>query len=302
MEWIERIFCMRKIKVGSRDSRLAVAQTELMLDAIKEKHPDIEFELITMKTTGDKILDRNLDQIGGKGLFVRELDKALLEKRVDLTIHSLKDLPIEIAEEIPLVGFSKREDPRDVLLLKEEIAYGDITGCIGTSSRRRMEQLKKLYPNASFRGIRGNVQTRLRKLEEEDYAATVLAKAGLSRLGMDSCVGRVFSVEEMIPAAGQGILAIQGRRGEDYSFLEDVCSKESAYMATAERAFVRFLDGGCSSPIAAYASISGKVLTLRGLYFHEPAQDYSVGEKSGLVTEAEEIGIALAKELKKAWI
>lgn len=302
MEWIERTFCMRKIKVGSRDSRLAVAQTELLLDAIKEKHPDIEFELITMKTTGDKILDRNLDQIGGKGLFVRELDKALLEKRVDLTIHSLKDLPMEIAEEIPLVGFSKREDPRDVLLLKTGIAEGDITGCIGTSSRRRMEQLKKLYPNASFRGIRGNVQTRLRKLEEEDYAATVLAKAGLSRLGMDHCAVRVFSVEEMIPAAGQGILAIQGRRGEDYSFLEGVCSKESAYMATAERAFVRFLDGGCSSPIAAYASISENVLTLRGLYFHEPAQDYCVGEKSGLVTEAEEIGIALAKELKKAWI
>lgn len=293
---------MKKIvRVGSRDSKLAVAQTQSVLHDIKKVHPEIEFELITMKTTGDKILDRNLDRIGGKGLFVKELDIALLEHRIDLSIHSLKDLPMEINPDIPLVGFSKREDPRDVLIVKPGVPLDFSEGCIGTSSRRRMEQLKKLYPKADFRGIRGNVQTRLGKLKEEDYTATVLAKAGLSRLHMEECIDRIFSVEEVIPAAGQGILALQGRKGEDYSYLSCVCSRESQYAATAERSFVGFLNGGCSSPIAAYASVEGEILTLRGLYYHEPSQDYSVGVKSGNVAEAEKIGKELAEELRLQW-
>lgn len=293
---------MKKIlRVGSRDSKLAVAQTEIILNDIRKAHPEMEIQLITMKTTGDKILDRNLDQIGGKGLFVKELDKALLEHRIDLSIHSLKDLPMEINQDLPLVGLSKREDPRDVLILKPGGSLDVAKGCIGTSSRRRMEQLKKLYPQASFRGIRGNVQTRLRKLKEEEYGAIVLAKAGLVRLHMEDCADRVFSIEEMIPAAGQGILALQGRKGEDYRFLSCVCSRESQYAAAAERSFVRFLGGGCSSPIAAYASVAGKMLTLRGLYYHEPAQDYCVGTKSGSVYEAEKIGTCLAQELRAQW-
>ncbi|MBR3770664.1 MAG: hydroxymethylbilane synthase [Clostridium sp.] len=293
---------MKKIvRVGSRDSKLAVAQTMTVVKELKKQHPDITFELVTMKTTGDKILDRNLDQIGGKGLFVKELDKALLDKRIDLSIHSLKDLPMEISEDIPVVGFSKREDPRDVLLIKKgmEETFGD--GCIGTSSRRRMEQLKKIYPNATFRGIRGNVQTRLAKLEKEDYSATILAKAGLARLGMEDYIDRVFDIEEMIPAAGQGILAYQGRKGEDYSYLQCVCDQTSEYAARAERSFVKYLDGGCSSPVAAYAQINGEELTLHGLYYHEPASDYVVGKTTGNVAVAEALGEALAKELKARW-
>lgn len=293
---------MKKIvRVGSRDSKLAVKQTWLALEGVKEVHPEIEFELVTMKTTGDKILDRNLDQIGGKGLFVKELDKALLDGRVDITVHSLKDLPMEISDEIPLIGYSKREDPRDSVLVKKgrELDFGE--GCIGTSSRRRMEQLKKLYPNATFRGIRGNVQTRLRKLEEEEYSATILARAGLVRLGMEDCIAKTFSVEEIIPAAGQGIVAFQGRKGEDYSYLDCVCDKDSFYAATVERSFVKYLDGGCSSPIAAYASVNGEHISLRGLYYYEPAKDYSVGVKEGNVWDAEQIGIALAQELVEMW-
>lgn len=293
---------MKKIvRVGSRDSKLAVAQTMTVVRELEKQNPDITFELITMKTTGDKILDRNLDQIGGKGLFVKELDKALLDKRIDLSIHSLKDLPMAILEELPLVGFSKRDDPRDVLLVKKgmEETFGE--GVIGTSSRRRMEQLKKLYPNVSFRGIRGNVQTRLAKLEKEDYSATVLAKAGLARLGMEDCITKVFSIEEMIPAAGQGILALQGRKGEDYSYLQCVCDQNSEYAARAERSFVRCLDGGCSSPIAAYAEIDGEKLTLHGLYYHEPDSDYVVGVKTGNVADGPLLGEALARELKAKW-
>lgn len=287
----------RVIRVGSRDSKLAVQQTKIVLDEIRKAHPEIIFELVTMKTTGDKILDRNLDEIGGKGLFVKELDDALLEGKIDFSVHSLKDLPMEISSDIPLIGFSRREDPRDALILKKGVEIDFETGCIGTSSRRRMEQLKKLYPKAEFRGIRGNVQTRLRKLEEEDYAATILAVAGLKRIGMEDCIGRIFSVEEMIPAAGQGILAFQGRKGEDYSYLTSACSKESQYAATAERSFVKYLDGGCSSPIAAYAVIKGQELKLRGLYYHEPAGEYSVKEKMGTILEAEKLGCELAKEL-----
>ncbi len=293
---------MKKIvRVGSRDSKLAVRQTLLALEGVKEVHPEIQFELVTMKTTGDKILDRNLDQIGGKGLFVKELDKALLEGQVDITVHSLKDLPIEISEELPLIGYSKRADARDVLLVKKGKEQDFFQGCIGTSSQRRMEQLKKLYPNATFRGIRGNVQTRLRKLEEEDYTATVLAKAGLDRLGMGDCIAKIFSVEEMLPAAGQGILAFQGRKGEDYSYLDCVCDIDSFYAATAERSFVKYLDGGCSSPVGAYATVNGENLSLRGLYYHEPAKDFSVGVKEGNVRDAAQIGIALAQELAERW-
>ncbi len=291
----------RVIRVGSRDSKLALVQTQIILNQVRKVHPEIAFEVVTMKTTGDKILDRNLDQIGGKGLFVKELDCALLEGNIDFSVHSLKDLPMELSSEIPLIGFSKREDPRDALILKKGTDADFETGCIGTSSRRRIEQLKKLYPKASFRGIRGNVQTRLRKLEEQNYAATVLAMAGLIRLNMENDINRIFSVDEMIPAAGQGILAMQGRRGEDYSYLTCVCNQETEYAAKAERSFVKELNGGCSSPIAAYASITGQELKLRGLYYHEPAKDYSTGEKIGKVSEAEKLGRELAKELLAQW-
>lgn len=291
----------KKIRVGSRESRLAVAQTEEILEKVRAFHPELEIELVTMKTTGDRILDRNLDQIGGKGLFVKELDKALLEGRVDLTIHSLKDLPMEQAEELPIIGYSKRRDPRDVMILREKRMKTEEIRLIGSSSNRRRLQLQRLYPQAEFRGIRGNVQTRLKKLAEEGYDATILAMAGLSRLGMEHLADRIFSVEEVIPAAGQGILVFQGRRGEDYSFLQEVCDEASRYAALAERAFVRKLDGGCSSPVAAYAEIEGKKILLRGLYYDEAEEDYIVGKKEGRVDEAGALGLALAAELKESY-
>ena len=291
----------KKIRVGSRESRLAVAQTEEILEKVRAFHPELEIELVTMKTTGDRILDRNLDQIGGKGLFVKELDKALLEGRVDLTIHSLKDLPMEQAEELPIIGYSKRRDPRDVMILREKSMKTEEIRLIGSSSNRRRLQLQRLYPQAEFRGIRGNVQTRLKKLAEEGYDATILAMAGLSRLGMEHLADRIFSVEEVIPAAGQGILVFQGRRGEDYSFLQEVCDEASRYAALAERAFVRKLDGGCSSPVAAYAEIEGKKILLRGLYYDEAEEDYIVGKKEGRVDEAGALGLALAAELKESY-
>ena len=176
---------MRTIRVGSRESKLAVIQSELVMDAIRAVRPDLRLELVTMKTTGDKILDRTLDQIGGKGLFVKELDAALLDGRVDLTVHSCKDLPMEVDPAIPLAGFSKREDPRDVLVLPQGVAELDPAKPIGCASARRTVQLNALFPGMKVAPVRGNVLTRLRKLDEGQFSALVLAAAGLKRLGLE---------------------------------------------------------------------------------------------------------------------
>lgn len=261
---------MKRFRIGSRESRLAVIQSEMVMDYIRNQCPEYEPELVTMKTTGDKILDRTLDKIGGKGLFVKELDAALLDGRSDLSVHSLKDMPAEIPTELPLIGFSKREDPRDVLVLPDGVKELDFSKPVGCSSQRRMLQFQKLYPQATFAPIRGNVQTRLAKLDSGEFSATILAAAGLKRLGLENRITRYFSVEEMIPAAGQGVLALQGRIGENYAFLQPFCSEASRITSLCERAFIRELDGGCSSPVAAHATIAedGK-LTLRGLYYVE---------------------------------
>ena len=289
---------MRKIIIGSRESRLAVVQSEMVKKAIENSGNGVEAEICTMKTTGDKILDRTLDKIGGNGLFVKELDKALLDKRTDISVHSLKDMPMEVSEELPLLAFSKREDPRDVLVLPKGTDTLDKTKPIGCSSLRRILQLKELYPDMECKSVRGNVQTRLAKLDSGEYSGLILAAAGLKRLGLKNRISRYFEPEEMIPAAGQGILAVQGRRGEDAGYLTEFASRESLYAATAERAFVRFLDGGCSSPVAAHAVLKGEELFLLGLYYDEKTGNYEKGDKTGSAKDAEELGISLAKELR----
>lgn len=288
-----------KICMGSRESRLAVIQSEMVLEYLKKECPDKEISLLTMKTTGDKILDRTLDKIGGKGLFVKELDRALLDGRSDLSVHSLKDMPMEISGQLPIVAFSKREDPRDVLVLPRGINKIDFQNPIGCSSLRRILQLKELYPQAEFKSVRGNVLTRLNKLDSGEYGALILAAAGLKRLGLSERISRYFEPEEMIPAAGQGILAVQGREGEDYSYLQGFADREATYAALCERAFVRFLDGGCSSPVAAHAIVERDRIHLMGLYYQESTGKYKKGCMDGTVEEAEQLGIALAKKLKE---
>lgn len=181
--------------IGSRESLLAVRQARIVLDYLRESCPDLGCDLRTMKTTGDRILDKRLDQIGGKGLFVRELDQALRAGRTDLSVHSLKDVPAEVPEDLPLIGFSEREDPRDVLVLPAGAAEIDFTKPIGTSSRRRILQARDLFPQARFESVRGNVQTRLRKLDEGQYGAIILAAAGLRRLGLEDRISRCFSTD-----------------------------------------------------------------------------------------------------------
>ena len=288
-----------KLRIGSRESRLAVVQAELLMEAIRAAHPEVELELVTMKTTGDKILDRTLDKVGGKGLFVKELDAALRDGRADLTVHSCKDLPMEESADLPLLAFSRREDPRDALVLPEGAAEIDFSKPIGCASLRRKLQLERLYPQARVEPVRGNVLTRLRKLDEGQYGALILAGAGLKRLGLEGRIAQYFSTEEMLPAAGQGILAVQGRAEQDTEILSGFADEAGRLCALAERAFVRALDGGCTSPVAAHAVVQDGKMILTGMNVY--------GEKdsiAGAAAEGERLGLTLAERLRErrpAW-
>lgn len=291
----------RAVCIGSRESRLAVIQSETVKESIEAGHPEITVSILTMKTTGDKILDRTLDKIGGKGLFVKELDRALLDGRTDLSVHSLKDVPMEVDTRLPLVAFSVRADARDVLVLPAGASEPDFTKPVGCSSRRRILQFEKLYPQAKCAPVRGNLQTRLKKLDDGEYGALILAAAGLKRLGLEQRISRAFTADEMIPAAGQAILAVQGRAGESYEFLKEFDNAEASDAALCERAFVRTLDGGCSSPVAAYAEVHGKELYLRGLYFDEADGGYLTGSMTGSRAQAEALGVSLAEQLRETY-
>lgn len=286
-----------RIRVGSRDSALAVVQSKMAIAAMQNVCPETRFELITMKTTGDKVLDRPLDAVGGRGLFVKELDQALYEGRCELTVHSLKDMPLCPPEELPVLALLEREDCRDVLVLREGLSELPAHPVIGTSSRRRVLQGQRLFPDAEFKGIRGNLNTRLRKLDSGEYDALILAAAGLIRLGFADRISRYFSVEEMIPSAGQGILAIQGWRDREIPFVKMVHSEESAVLTRAEQGFVATLGGGCSSPTAASAVLENGKIKLRGLYYKEETGEVRIGSIEGEAEKAAELGRKLAEQL-----
>ena len=287
----------RIIRIGSRESVLAVAQAQLLIDYIHKNCEQIEPELVTMKTTGDRILDRTLDQVGGKGLFVKELEAALRDRRIDLCVHSLKDVPMDVPQDLPIIGCSAREDVRDVLVLPQGVTAWDHSRPVGTSSKRRAQQLETLYPDINCAPVRGNVQTRLKKLDQGDYGALILAAAGLKRLGLEARICRYFEPEELLPAGGQGILALQGRAGEDYHFLDGFFDADSMVAAEAERAFLRELDGGCTSPVAAYARVNGQQLILEG-YCDTYDGSYARERASGSRTQAQQTGIGLARYMR----
>ena len=280
--------------IGSRASELAVAQSDLAAAYLKRTHPQIDVRIETMTTTGDKILNRRLDEIGGKGLFVKELDQALRDGRTDLSVHSLKDMPMEVPDDLPLIGVSAREDPRDVLVLP--LGKADPSKPVGTSSRRRILQLRKLFPDARFESVRGNLRTRLRKLDEGQYSALILAAAGLKRLGLEERISRYFTVEEIIPSAGQGILALQGRAGMDYTALDGFLDEKAGFEAAAERAFVRALGGGCTSPIAAHAVYDNGSLTLWG-FFYDDESDREARQVTSVPVHSQEDAVKAGEAL-----
>ncbi len=285
------------IRVGSRESKLAVEQSNIVIRQLKEKYENINLELITMKTTGDIILNKTLDKIGGKGLFIKELDKALVENKTDVSVHSLKDMPMDIDENLPIIAYLKRENPLDVLILPKGVNTIDINKPIGTSSKRRTFQLKKIYKDYDFKPIRGNILTRLEKLDNGEYSALILAYAGLKRLNLEYRINKVFTSDEVIPGCCQGIIAVQGKKGQDYSYLSFLNDKHTEYLAKCERAFVRQLNGGCSLPISAFAEIENNIIKLKGFYADD--NNYIIKEAIGNIEDYENIGISLANKFKE---
>lgn len=281
-----------KIKIGTRASPLALAQTEIIAREILKFYPEAEISIIKIKTSGDKNMSPfSPDPAGIKGMFTLELEKALLNHEIDFAIHSLKDLPANINEALPIVAYSKREDPRDALIIRSEI------NLIGSSSLRRRLQLEKIFPEKKIIPVRGNVNTRLKKLDDGEFDALILAAAGLKRLGLENRISKIFEVDEILPAPGQGILVCQGRRNENYFYLEKVNDENSKFCALAERSFSRALNAGCNVPVGAFANIKGETLTLKGLYIDEATKKFYRGVLSGNLYEAETIGRELAEKI-----
>jgi len=259
----------RAIRVGTRESNLAIAQSKWVIDEIKKKFPHLEFELVGIKTTGDIVLDKSLDKIGGKGLFIKELETALINKTIDFAVHSMKDMPAILPDELHIAAISKREDPRDVLVTLDRKTLNELQAgaVVGTSSVRREVQLKHLREDLHVKTLRGNVLTRLDKLQKGEYDAILLAMAGLKRLGLEEKAVQVFEIDEMIPAVGQGALGIEARKGEDLDYLlESVNDEESSLAVIAERAFMEKLGGSCSTPIGAHAVIDGNKIKIYGMW------------------------------------
>ena len=287
----------RSLKVGSRESVLAVVQAEIVMASISASDPDITCELVTIKTTGDRILDTSLDEIGGKGLFIKELEQALASGVIDISVHSYKDMPYEEEDELPVVALSQRESPFDVLVLPPGTSEIDASKPVGSSSLRRTIQLNRLFDGLECKPVRGNVITRLAKLDRGEYSALILAEAGLNRLSLQDRVSHVFTVDEMIPSGSQGILAVQGRRGEDHSYLDGFHNKESEIVSKAERHYLKTLAGGCSSPVAVYARLNGNELLLTAMYVDDDGR-VEVGSMNGSADEAAWLGESLARQLK----
>ncbi|GBU25548.1 porphobilinogen deaminase [Fibrobacteria bacterium R8-3-H12] len=288
----------RTIRVGSRSGALAIAQARIVIDAVKKTNPSLGFEIVEIKTTGDKILDKPLDLVGGKGLFIKELEQALLDGSIDIAVHSFKDMPIEESDNLSIAALSKRESPFDVLVLPKDVAKLDNSKPVGSSSLRRTIQFAKLYEGFEIKPVRGNVPTRLSKLDSGEYSALLLAQAGLNRLSLQNRISRVFTIDEMLPAAGQGILAVQGRKGENYSFLDGFHSHESEIASKAERQFLKKLGGGCSSPVAVYGQIHSNELLLTGMYV-DAFGNIETGKISGSTDKSEQLGETLALRLKE---
>ncbi|HEY9063042.1 MAG TPA: hydroxymethylbilane synthase [Pseudobacteroides sp.] len=293
---------MRKIvRVGTRKSELAIAQTNWVIDRIKEKFPQLEFELVGIITKGDVILDRSLDKIGGKGLFINELEKALLDNDIDIAVHSMKDMPAELPEKLVIGAIPKREDPRDALVSLEgtDLSRLDKGSVVGTGSIRREVQILGLRPDLKIKPIRGNVPTRISKLKEHQFDAIVLAMAGLKRLGLEGIASYSFSFEEMVPAVGQGALGIEVRKDDELlELIRAINHIDSEICVNAERAFLKRLNGSCSTPLGAYACMSDGGIKIYGMLAENDKTWVRKAVIEGRKEDFEELGTKLAERLQ----
>ncbi|MBD6617370.1 hydroxymethylbilane synthase [Komarekiella sp. 'clone 1'] len=296
----------RTIRIGSRKSQLALVQTYWVQEQLQKSFPDITFEVHTMSTQGDKILDVALAKIGDKGLFTKELELGMLNKEIDFAVHSLKDLPTNLPAELTLAAITERENPADALVVHEKHKDKQIDtlpegAVIGTSSLRRLAQLRHHFPHFTFKDVRGNLNTRLAKLDAGEYDALILAAAGLERLGMGDRVHQIIPKEISLHAVGQGALGIECRADDSelLSLLKAIEHPQTRDRCLAERAFLRDLEGGCQVPIGVNTEIIGNKLTLTGIVASVDGQKMVKDTVAGEASNAEAVGTELAHLLRQ---
>lgn len=291
----------REIRIATRKSALALWQAEYVKARLEEAHPGLVVTLVPMVSRGDKLLDSPLSKIGGKGLFVKELETALLENQADIAVHSMKDVPMDFPEGLGLFCICEREDPRDAFVSNtyaslEQLPEGSI---VGTSSLRRQAQLLTRRPDLQIRFLRGNVNTRLAKLDAGEYGAIILAAAGLIRLGFEDRISSSISVDDSLPAGGQGAVGIECRTADSeiHKLLAPLHHADTATRVTAERALNKHLNGGCQVPIACYAVLEGEQIWLRGLVGEPSGGLLLSAQARGPRAAASELGVQVAEDL-----
>ncbi len=293
----------QRILFGSRKSKLALAQTNWVMEELRKRWPNVEFLVRTITTTGDRALKTPLSRLAGKGVFVKEIEEALLAGDVDIAVHSMKDLPTVQPDGLTIAGVPRRADPRDALVSASGTGLKDLPegSRIGTSSLRRSAQVRHLRPDLQVVDIRGNVDTRLRKVQEGLYAATILAVAGLQRLGWKGRATQIFDPEEFLPAPGQGALGIEIRQDDAAArrLAESLTVEEDFHAVIAERAFLAALGGGCKVPIAALGKAAAGRLTLSGLVASADGSILLHDRVDGSLAAAEDLGLELAHKLKE---
>ena len=290
-----------KIIIASRESLLALWQAEHIQAKLRALYPEMQISILGMTTLGDQILDSPLSKIGGKGLFVKELEVAMEERRADIAVHSMKDVPMNLPEGFTLAAVGLREDPRDALVSNQykTLAELPVGAVVGTSSLRRQALLKAHYPHLEIAPLRGNVQTRLRKLDEGQYAAIVLAAAGLKRLGLGERIASTLDPSESLPAVGQGALGIEclSAREDLLQLLAPLNHAETATCVQAERAMSRRLSGSCQTPLGGFAQIQNGQLVLQGFVADLEGTRFVQATMTGAPSDAEKIGVAMAEDL-----
>jgi hydroxymethylbilane synthase len=295
-----------KLRIGTRGSPLARVQTALVCRALQEAHPKLAspgaLEVVAIRTTGDRVVDRPLAELGGKGLFCKEIEAALLAGRIDLAVHSMKDLPTWLPKGLVIGAVLAREDPRDVLIARAPTTIADLpeAAVIGTASVRRRAQLLARRPDLRVVNFRGNVETRLRKLAAGEVDATLLALAGLTRLGIAPAGAVILGPEVMLPAVGQGAIGIECRTNDEgaRALLAAIDDPASSACLRAERALLAALDGSCHTPIAGYAEFAGGRLTLRALIARPDGSESLCAARSGAIADGEALGCDAGRELK----
>lgn len=300
--WKDKVM---KIKVGTRGSRLALTQTNHVIDMLKTAHPELEAEVVIIKTKGDKILNMPLDKIGDKGLFVKEIETAMIEKKIDMAVHSMKDMPTDQPKGLVIVNPPAREDARDALILKEGLnSLEDIPqgGRIGTGAIRRISQILKHRPDLKFEPIRGNVETRMKKIETEGLDGVVLAAAGLKRLDLEHRITNMLELDVVLPSPAQGILAIECRENDEkmLGLLKSIQDEEATIQARAERTFLEAVNGGCHIPVGAYCHVDGDNVKLQALLGKNDGSDLNKVQWTGNIADVEKGARELAEKLKEA--